>query len=110
MRNMTHLKHRETLRWLLNPNLLAKLDPTYVQSMVEIQNYREAIRQRDLHGRYNLKAAGFSPQRGFKTAAELPYTVWALAKGVESQDIFVDRQKRKLFLEDFPEYSLEIKR
>jgi hypothetical protein len=94
---------------LLEPSFLSQVLPWFDDFLLYIQREREKIRQADIGGKYNTKAAGFSPSGKVHAVYEMPTMIKNYVDGID-KSILKDQKKRDAFLKNHPEYDLRVSR
>lgn len=96
--------------FLDNPQMIDEtIDPSYTAALAMIAAKREALRHADNAGPMG-KTAGWSPTKQHKIDAEFPYVAALLLKAAFGRDALSNNRKRNLILQQYPEFSLRIRR
>lgn len=110
-RTTSGLSGRHSWGALLEPSIASKLlGDEFDVPMAAIVARREAMRQADIAGKYNMHAAGFSPSGNVKLSLEMPLAVWIAARVAYGKDVFQNPKKLRLFKQEHPEYTFDIRR
>jgi len=108
-RATSSLSGRHTWGIYCEPEVASKLfGAEFDIPFAEICARREAMRQANITGKFNVKAAGFSPSGNVKLCLEVPYCIMVAAKAAFGSDVFTNRKKRHLFAQEFPAYAFNI--
>lgn len=108
-RSTSSLSGRSTWGTLCEPEVASKVfGEEFDIPFAQICARREAMREANITGKYNTKAAGFSPSGHVKLAIEVPFCISLAAKAAYGQDVFTNPRKRRLFMQEHPAYVFDI--
>lgn len=107
-RTTSSLSGRHSWGQLLDPAVASKLfGAEFDNAFADICARREAMMRLNIKGKYS-GAAGFSPSGNAKLAIEIPSCVWPAALAAYGRDVFTNRKKRALFLQEHPYYGFQL--
>jgi hypothetical protein len=99
---------REMLMYLLNPAFLCKQWPWYADFLVQNEMRREALRRSGMTARYDSRLGGYNRTRDERAQAAIPSIVLNIMLLCDTE-LDIDEKKFAYFLEDHPEFSLEVR-
>lgn len=100
---------REMLMFLLNPAFLCAQWPDwYPQFLMQMEMRRQALRRTGWTARYDSRLGGYNRTREDRAQASIPSIVLNIMLLCD-EELDTDEKKFAYFLEDHPEFSLEVR-